>query len=98
MKSNSEQLTTAINQVEQSITPQQQAKLDQIRSATMQQAGQGTSPWYIGSGVAASCALVLALWLPLSNPSSTLDQPMVADKDLVENLEFYTWLAEQPAE
>jgi len=89
-------LASEIDDQRQHITPEVHQRLANARASALSSYSpkHSMAPWYIGGSAVATCALVVALMLPSTN--STLEQPMVADKDLVENLEFYVWLAEQP--
>jgi len=90
-------LASEIDTQHQQISPEVSQRLANARANAVNSytaPKHSMAPWYVGGSAVATCALVVALLLPVGN--STLDQPMVADKDLVENLEFYVWLAEQP--
>ena len=90
-----QQLASEVDHHEALIDADISAKLASRRAAAVSNYESPNSVrWVWGGGAAAACALVVALMLPFNN--TTLEQPMVADKDLVENLEFYTWLADQP--
>ena len=95
MKSNTTPLSKQLDQIEQQLSDEQRQAIAARRQLAIDSMSPQRTPWYVASGLAASLALVSIVWLPMG---SSVEQPMVADKDLVENLEFYAWLAEQPSD
>jgi hypothetical protein len=77
------------------------SRLNQSRQAALATRSRGLRAWWLpAGGVAASCALVLAVvaWYPsahLAGPAATVPDAEIAADDGIEfyqDLEFYAWL------
>jgi len=77
------------------------SRLNQARQSALATRSRGLRSWWLpAAGVAASCALVLAVvaWYPsahLAGPAATVPDAEIAADDGIEfyqDLEFYAWL------
>ena len=78
------------------------SRLNQARHAALAARSRGRRAWWLpAAGLAASCALVLAVvaWYPPAHPA-VADADIAADDgiDFYQDLEFYAWLDAQEQE
>lgn len=91
-----------------SLDAQTRSRLNQARQAALEEMvprpAWRRSPWLTGAVTAAVALVAVVMWRPLGNgpqpmAPATLDAPdlelLMADEnlDMLEDLEFYTWLA-----
>ena len=80
------------------------SRIRQVRARTVEKAEQKTVHWFgvVSGAVATACVMVLAVTIFLNNepavqplPAEDIDLVSSLDElELVEDLEFYQWLAE----
>lgn len=96
----------------QSVDGQTRSKLAQARARAVEAASQRRNRWWFApsslvpiGGVAAAALAVALIWQGAEIPSATMQPAVISDLDLLlegedldllEELDFYAWLLEQP--